>query len=631
MQKVVKFLESYVQWIALSLGVAWVLWVGYAYWVQKPVFKEIAGKQYGPAEVDEFITRQGGPIDVLANSLKTDAKVPKDVEKYFPEVPQYVQKMRDEMGMKDVVVATLQPFSPASGGKIEANTPKPENADKIAETPVIAGVATTLGTLPGLSMAYVPDSKAVINPKDLTQKLFQPTVPVPPAADPNNPTAPLPTAPLPIVMTQKEVSWITYSANVSMKALGEAFTKAKIPEAAAITQFLKTQLIREEKLADGTWTNQTRINDLPITTKLAWPPKPETAEEGIYLGWSSTNVADIVEPPFYEVLRGQLWRTVSMPDPNAPALVVAAEFDPSKVLPADISKLTPEQKKLWIEYQVQLKKDEEAKRKEEAAQRKGRQRPNTPGGERGRGGLPSGAPPTPTDQRIGGADRQPPNNYGRGRRGFNPRGPGRTDGTQGNQPNYATPGNPAASATLPAGTFRPADPAAVDVEVWAHDDTTIPGHVYRYKIEVYFKNPLFGTTGMAKNANDETVFALKAETEWSKEVESPKKHYFFAASGGEALGGNTPKMKFEYFWWEEGDWKTKTLTLQPGDAVGSTPWTLVDIRPTTGTENHALLVNQMGAVQSRTQKTDLASEDYKKIKALVKPATAAAGATGTGS
>ena len=53
MQKVVKFLEAYVQWIALSLGILWVLWMGYSYWASSPVVADINGQKVAPGEVEE--------------------------------------------------------------------------------------------------------------------------------------------------------------------------------------------------------------------------------------------------------------------------------------------------------------------------------------------------------------------------------------------------------------------------------------------------------------------------------------------------------------------------------------------------------------------------------------------------
>ena len=128
---------------------------------------------------------------------------------------------------------------------------------------------------------------------------------------------------------------------------------------------------------------------------------------------------------------------------------------------------------------------------------------------------------------------------------------------------------------------------------------------------------------MAKNTADEKKLAISVDSAFSEPVVSPRKQYFFASTGGDDLRGNSPKMKFEYFYWEDGDWKTKMLSLQPGDAVGTTPWTLVDLRSIGNSSEHrAMLVADTGEVESRFYKSDLQSADYKRVKALIKPATA---------
>jgi hypothetical protein len=634
MQKVVKFLESYIQWLALSLGLLWVLWVGYAYWAQKPVSQDIKGTLYGPADVDEFVARPGGPIETLQTNLKADSRVPKDVIAYFPPVPQYVNELKDKMGAKSFLAQDIPAFSPGGGGVIVPVGPA-EDPDKMKKVDAIAlgpDIVKMLGVTSGLSVAYKPDPKVPVDPKDPQQKVIQLTDPAKPAVDPNkpvDPNQPQPANPLPanqitLVMTAQEISWQTVSATVQMTPLAAAFKNAGLPDAAAFTQFLRVRLVREELMPDGTWANNKVIDDLPIEAKLPWPPAPGGADEGAYLAWATANVPAIVQPPFYEVLRGALWHTISMPDPNlaAAAQVQPVEFDPATV--TDVSKLTdPEQRKKYFAWKL---KEQQAKDKADAEQRKA-SRPSKPTGPgASRNAPPSNAPPPMDDQRLAqntnpglsrdnsGYDRRARNSY-----------PPRNFGESGTPPVAGAGATPSVvnGAEIPAAPFAPA--TAKDLEVWAHDDTTVPGHVYRYKISVYIKNPLFATLGNAKNPEDAKKLFLGAESAWSDNVESPRKQYFFATTGGDSIAGNNPKMKFEYFWWEDGDWKTKNLELRPGDAIGTTPWTLVDIRPYGGiNENRAVLVSESGEIDSRFYKSDLNSADYKRLKGLIKPATATA-------
>jgi hypothetical protein len=600
MQKVTKFLESYVQWLVLGLGAVWLLWVGYAYWVSKPVAVEIGSALYGPGEIDDYVAQSGGPIDTLAHSLKGEGKTPPELGIFQQKAPQYATLFREDMDLKSYTPPALATVVPV-GKRIEGpvQTAKAENLKRSLLPVLVADTIKPIGVTSGLSVAFKPDPKVPVNPADTTQKTI---------VNPNEAAA------KPIALVPAEISWVTVLAKVDMKKLAEAFTKAEIPEQAAFTQYLRVNLVREELMADGTWGNQKIVDDLSNQFKPHFPPTAD--DEGPYIDWSQKSVTDIIQPPFYEFLRGDVWRTSSMPIAVADtADPQAVEFDPATV--KDVSKLTPEQKKKWMEYKATKQKEDEDRRKSEAEQRRNRT-PRGPGGEGRRGA--SGAPRPDDSQRLA-----PPTNR-RQTRGRRPIPGTSTEGNIGRPtPGSGTaPYNPAqGGGELPAGAFAPA--SAQDMEIWAHDDSTQPGHTYRYKLQVYFKNPLFVTQGMALNVADEAKLAIAAESAWSEKVISPRKQYFFASTGGDTINSNNPKMKFEYFYWEDGEWKTKTFDVHPGDAIGATPWTVVDFRPAAnGNENRALLVNDLGELDTRFYKADIASPDYKRLHGLIKPPPAAA-------
>jgi hypothetical protein len=605
MQKVVKFLEAYVQWLALGLGALWLLWVGYAYWATKPVAVEINQVNYGPSEIDDYVAQSGGPIDTLSHSIKGEGKTPPELAKFQQKAPQYAALFHENMDLKSYTPPVLTAMVPTAKSVEGPVANQKIDAMKRASLPVLAvDTIKHAGVTSGLSVVLKPDPKAPLLPTDPTQKTIQDPNVVPPKL---------------IALVPTEVTWVTVLGKVDMTKLTEAFTKADIPAETAFTQYLRLNLIREELMADGTWGNQRVVDDLANQFK---PPMPKIpVDEVAYLDWAGTSVGDIIQPPFYETLRGDVWRTASMPVAVDETAALPVEFDPATV--KDVSKLTPEQRKLWVEYNQAKKKEDEEKRKSDAELRRNR----TPRGGGGEGRVPSGAPRPGDNERIDiGAGR------GRGARGAgralpsegNIRGPGRT-ATEG-RPTASNPNLPQPGGELPAGAFSPEAATVKDVEVWAHDDSTLPGHTYRYKFQLVLKNPLFATQGIAgKPADEEKLSIGIATAEWSDKVLSPKKQYFFAATGGDTINSNNPKMRFEYFYWEDGEWKTKNLDLHPGDAVGATPWTLVDFRPaTSGNENRALLVNDLGELENRFYKTDIASPDYKRLHGLSQPPAAAA-------
>ena len=51
MKKVVDFLEANVQWVALGLGVAWVLWMAWAFAINRPVVVKIGNEEMAPGSL----------------------------------------------------------------------------------------------------------------------------------------------------------------------------------------------------------------------------------------------------------------------------------------------------------------------------------------------------------------------------------------------------------------------------------------------------------------------------------------------------------------------------------------------------------------------------------------------------
>src|SRR4051812_7627540 len=54
MNKINEFFEKHVQWIALGLAGAWLLFVGWTYWFNRPEI-DVNGTKFSPATVDEYI------------------------------------------------------------------------------------------------------------------------------------------------------------------------------------------------------------------------------------------------------------------------------------------------------------------------------------------------------------------------------------------------------------------------------------------------------------------------------------------------------------------------------------------------------------------------------------------------
>ena len=73
------------------------------------------------------------------------------------------------------------------------------------------------------------------------------------------------------------------------------------------------------------------------------------------------------------------------------------------------------------------------------------------------------------------------------------------------------------------------------------------------------------------------------------------------------------------------------MTLQPGDRIGQTPWTIVDLRPAGGNEgdSRVLLINDDGQLITRFYKTDRIDAEYLNLKKLVPPPAVPSGTGAT--
>jgi hypothetical protein len=662
MQKVVKFLESYVQWLALGLGLLWVLWIGYSYWAKPSTVVTITTpsgpQQVGPSDVDDIANAPDGPVDKLKKALDNRIPIPKNVSEVLnTNGPQYVDDLKAKMSLNDVTLAPVKPMWNGMVAKGPTEKPTTGPSEDKVPLPTIMAAAMTSGEISnGLSVAWVPNLK---KPVDATAN----ATPVPEIGRVNTQTTQQPgdekrvwtvpntgggdnNAAVTVALETKDVSWITDTARWNMKQLQQSFKSAGLPDASGNTLFLRVRLVREEQMADGSWGNHKYIDDLSNQAKLPWPPK-DPQEEGVYLDWAGKTQADIVEPPFFEVLRGNLWRTASMPDmgdagDQTQQAATDTNFDPSTVKPGEVSKLSPENLKKYRDWKAEQDAQERERRKSEAESRKAQQKPPSGGGSSG-GGAPRGG--------LGGKYSPPPANDQPISRKYVPNGAPPVSPSEGVSTNRGNPyrgeGGAAAAAAanaqpsqppqpgdffhgeIPQGRFNPA--AQHDLEIWAHDDSAVPGHTYRYKLEVSLLNPLYKTENLAKNPADENKLAITVETDWSKPVTLPTKQKFFAYNGGNNALASGAKMTLEYFWWEDGKWNSKMLTVQPGDAIPNTGWTVVDLKPVSNGESKAITVNEAGEMATHFYKTDLKDPEYARLKALVAKSTAAATPQQTGS
>src|SRR5438094_7265957 len=91
MEKVTKFIEQNVQWVAIALGAVFILFMAYTYVLTPPARVNIANQELTAGEVDEYTAEH------VAKQLDAAINTPGSVKM---EVPKHVQKFEDAMTWK---------------------------------------------------------------------------------------------------------------------------------------------------------------------------------------------------------------------------------------------------------------------------------------------------------------------------------------------------------------------------------------------------------------------------------------------------------------------------------------------------------------------------------------------------
>jgi uncharacterized membrane protein YgcG len=633
MKKVLDFLEANVQWVALGLGVLWVLWMAWTYAINKPVVAKIGNAELAPGSVDPYI------VENAVNDLRGKMEGTKSAGP-IPS-PKWAEAFRDGMANKGQQIAELPvPMAPIQVVEMrgfEGLT----GAQRFADVPV--------EKLPTLPPAVMMESRSGMSNVAVPQQLAAA------AANGNangngngNGDADGGAAEAqPVALNGKDITWITALYRIPMTDLARAFIDVKVPPDQYSTTILEVALQREEQLPDGSWSKLTTIKPLPTVQLRPLPPDGTRVKEKTdFLQWANTHVADIVQPPFYQVLRGDAWA----PPGQAPPPEVVAEapknekpFDPKDWLGKTLEEkkaagLTNDQIRAIAALEQKMK-DEERKNKSKGGGKSGGKGGGL-GGMGGGGGLGGGGRGGgfgPNDGDRGGFQDPGAGDPASGQRGQRedspppvPNDPGL--GAPQDQPHQQPAAIPAAQYPLPNGEFDPSKSQGTDIIGWAHDDTCEAGKTYRYRVSYKLKSPLWNTTNMTKPQELANTFALSSkESEWGQPVKVESLSHFWVVRP--AFRGESAQV--QVFRFSGGQLRTKIFDVAPGDAVGApdgdvdygTGWTMVDMPTDARGERYVLLMDPHGRLQSRDFRADQADPKYKE---MLQQANAAAAASGTG-
>ncbi len=598
MNKVVAFLERNVQWVALGLGGLYVLWMAWTYILSAQVTTDIGSTTLGAGDIDSYIVSHA--VDDLTIKMQNVA---------VPEMPDPapLQSFEAALALSGYEPETLSGLfvnAPiAIPGKIDFGTSKQEKV-LVEDVPKV----------PPAEMGEVASGASSVVPPGTVA------------------AAGAPTAAAQTVAGGVDKIWTTVGFKINNKALAEAIQAVKLPAFMSRTSLLDVKLIRQEELPDGSWGNEIQVKKLSFSQAQTIPPEGpgQVENDKSYLTWADANQAMILQPAFYDVVQGDRWH---MPGDAATAsavpVVQQAPFDPNKeYTPEELRRLTPEQLRQW--QIAKAKRDEEARKAKAGAKP-----PRTPSGSGGRGGgrggaggnVPPGAGPGPNDPSR-------PANGGRSGApsiplpGNRPPVPGMDDGESPPPPiGGIIPSAPAVpnatNAPCPVGEFDPS--LNPDWVGWAHDETVVPGHTFRYKVVYTIKNPLNGYDKYAKTPELAAIFGISSDpatTEWTKEVKVPSRTSFYMATN---FRDGSPTVKFDVFTLQGGQKHDKMFEIAPGDSIGmeeagtnyATGWMLVDMGKDRNGNSYVVLADPRGELTRHDFASDQANPDYANDKKAV--------------
>lgn len=642
MQKVLDLLEKHVQWVALGLGVVWLLLMTWSYVIIPPAKVEIDGQTLTARQVDEYTVANA--VRPLEEAMKPQAAPPMQVDNF---ADRWLARM-DWQNAEPIRTAELISSQPAiSQRQLEPLIPTrvvDQGAQPLEPGQVPQPGVQKVATLP------TPAPTAVVSDWRFGRSTIIVPPPVVPVGRPQPPVAATP--------TEADKDWITQSFKVSLPDIEALFRKNQVPPAPiGMTAFLKVEMARQELLDNGQWGNDTTIQPLPPLNPNQNPrppypaPKAGIYRENAYLNWAVQNTGDIIQPAFYQTVefKGDMWERPGEPVEQ----LQGGAFDPAAHV-GGRGNLNDEQWQLVLKH-----------RREQSMLRRQQDRQNrTPRTPRGGRGAPEDDPammmegfaPIDTDRPKFLQVRPYPQRGGY-RPGFDPtmmEDPAMM--MEGDmmmeqmQPQQQIMGVGIPDVDYPAGLFDPAtwhlppqrapgaapalNPRPSEVSIWAHDDTVQPGKTYRYRARYFLKNPLYQQPAAVKDPAAAAQFAVEsAFSAWGPAIEVPALTNFFIAN---ALM-NQGKVRFDVYRWEKGVQHHTTVSAGPGDVIAAsadgvdftTGHTVVDLRTDLKSRDPVVyLANTNGgdgdAVVVRTARGDRENPINQKLKEIVEAARAAA-------
>jgi hypothetical protein len=574
MQKVLRFLESNVEWFGLGLAVLFLGWTAYTYLVMDPVARTLESVQVSPGNVDSFI--DGHAAQRLRDKMDPNAEVPSF------DVPEFKPLFQEKIALDGLqppqLATTYFDYSPFD----------------VTTTPERLGNS-------GPPVVQLPTVPA---PQPLLAAAALDTIP-PPAAANGAPANPGNGKDMRLVVAAFTIPWNTLYAqwNTSFGPPGLGQQPRLTP---AEFQVVTVTAYRSEMI-NGAWTKDDQIEVLNGTNLPAYPPVGNKNAQGAYLVALAKDPKTIVAPDFPTVSAGAVWKDPVLFLPNAtspqngqaPTDQNGAMSQPDSTNSRTVNTSEPLGGTLLAQY-----------------------RGGPPGGY---GGPPGGfgGPPRYGPGPIPPPTAVPPP--------VQPSAVPPADGTVDPLVVLANPTAPPAltpvepTPKLPNVLAMPAK--SPDLCLYIIDESARAGKTYRYRIAYKALNPLWNKPIERVGKKDQAwvnQFDLESKiSDYSPQITVPTQTYLFC---GQSQGNNKAAFPFEVFTWSNGKWLKSTFNASVGDPIGgvdggidySTGWTYADLRPTkNNTKKLITLVDNDGNIDVRDPTQDANSPNYKKASQWV--------------
>jgi hypothetical protein len=566
MQKIVRFLESSVEWVALAIAVAFLGWCAFYYLLSDPVSRQMEGQTVSPGNVDNAIDQ--GSAERLRKKIG-EAQVPSfSVDDFSIAID---SQLRMDPYKPQELASGVFDYAPFDNTKLtEQRNPLGEPVERLPTIPAAHPllVAAALDT-------------------------FAPPAPAAGVAPP----APAPAAPggkdTRLVVAAFTIPWSDIYDQWD-KSFGPAKPGGQPRLNPADFQILAITTYRSEKI-DDQWGKDEEVpafsNDLP-----PYPPAGNKNLEEAYLQALAKQPNAAVAPTIPTPVAGVVWKDpltyLSPPSTNQPGTPETPDQSGASYMPRSRNRIVVNTADI-LESGTLL------------AQYRGG---GPPGGGGGFGGPPrSIAPqrtPTPAEQAPPPPAPVPP-------------APGTIDPVIVRADPKVVPTPTPIEPTMKLNPIG--SPAkSPDLCVYIVDNTAAAGKIYRYRIVYKVANPLFNKAPQkAKDKKWVDQFDLVSPmSDYSPEITVPVQTYFYC---GKAQGVNkSGASPFDVFTWSNGKWQKGSFNVNLGDPIGgvdggvdySTGYSFVD-RHSARNKIFVTVVDSEGTAEVRDIAKDAGSADYK--------------------